>query len=97
MASVVFDCEFEPETLLAIQDLRKIRRDVLSKQVEEIGATLESLVGMGAIKSSERLSYQQKVVIDLSDKIKELDQRIENPETVFSDEIEMYLDLLSNP
>ena len=97
MVSVVFDCEFDPETLKAIQDLRKIRRKVLVEQIRDIGGTLESLVQMGALKSSERMSYQKDILADLNAKIEQLDKRIEEESTIFSDELEMYLDLLSNP
>ena len=97
MVTVVFDCEFDPETLKAIQDLRKIRKNVLESQIKDISGTLESLVRMGALKSSERMTYQKDIISDLSFKIAELDKRIEEESTIFSDELEMYLDLLSNP
>ncbi|SME89384.1 hypothetical protein [Pseudobacteriovorax antillogorgiicola] len=97
MATVIFDCDFAPETIHAIGELRRLRKDVLSKQIEEIGSTLESLVGMGALKSSERLSYQKDILAELQCKLSVIDERLAAPETVYSDELELYLELLANP
>lgn len=97
MPSVVFDCNFEAETLVAINDLRKVRHDVLVKQISDIGETLDSLVKMGALESSERMSYQKQILDELNHKLDTLKERLTTPETIYSDELEMYLDLLASP
>ena len=97
MPSVVFDVEFEPETIAAIDDLRKVRRDVLKTQISEMRETLDSLVSMGALKEFERVAYEEKIKADLSDKLDALEERLKFPETLYADELELYLELLANP
>ena len=79
MPSVVFDVEFEPETIAAIDDLRKVRRDVLQNQITDMQDTLDSLVSMGALKDSERHAYEVKIKADLRDKLLVLEERLKAP------------------
>ena len=95
MPSVVFNCDFAPETLSAIGELRELRRGVLKQQMEEIGQTLQSLAEMGAVKPEERLSYQKTILGELRFKLAELEERLKEPDVIHSDELELYLELLA--
>ena len=97
MTAVVFECDFDSETVNALKDLRMIRRGVLIQQIHEIDSTLKHLVEDGAITPDEVESYKDKVLADLNGKLDQLECRMDDPDTIYSDELEMYLDLLSNP
>ena len=76
MSSVVFEVDFEPDTIAAIGDLRRVRRDVLKTQITEIHETLNSLISMGALREDERLVYEQRIIEDLGAKLSILEERI---------------------
>ncbi|NRA64377.1 MAG: hypothetical protein HRU19_07825 [Pseudobacteriovorax sp.] len=96
-ADVVFSCDFDPETINSLRDLRVLRRGVLVSQMEEIESTLIHLVDDGSIKSSEKGLYRSQVLGEISHRLEQLEERMKDPSTFYSDEIEMYLDLLAEP
>ena len=97
MSSVVFDCDFDEKTFEAIQELRIVRKSVLSQQIGDINQTLSSLVQMGAISSSERQTHQHLVLDELREKLSLVEERLLTPNVIHSDELELYLNLLSEP
>ena len=97
MASVVFDVNLDNEVLENINSLRTLRLEALNRQLEDIESTLDFLELQGAISKSDRLKYKEAVAYDISEKIKTVRSRIEKNDTVFSDELELYLELLAEP
>lgn len=97
MASVVFDCDIDVNTVRAIMELRTIRKNVLLKQIEGISQTMKTLEDMGALDVQNRAHQQQAVLGELREKLLVIERRIEQPQLVHSDELELYLDLLSEP
>lgn len=95
MAVVVFKCPIDDETLTSINELRHLRLEVLRRQIQEIDHVVERLLDEGAFQEDEREPYRVVILRDLSDKCDELEERIQVPETVYFDEIELYLDVLN--
>lgn len=95
LTSVVFACHFDPETVNSLKDLRLLRRGVLQTQVDEIDNTLAHLISQNVISESEKSNYRQTVLDEIKEKINVLDKRISDADVFFSDEIELYLELLA--
>ncbi len=94
MAVVVFECPLDPVTLGSINELRVLRLEVLRKQINEIDRVLETLKTQGALVEEEKGAYREVVLEELRAKSKEIEQRIHAPETVYLDELELYIDVL---
>jgi hypothetical protein len=97
MASVVFDVSLDEELLENIGSLRALRLEALNKQLTDIDSTLDFLELQGAITQSERVTYRHAVQFEISEKIKMVESRVRDNETVYSDELELYLELLAEP
>lgn len=93
MTSLVFDIELDPQIVKSIQELRRLRREVLTQQLEEIDETLVWLMKKGTINSSEKEVYRQKVREQLEEKIGLIDSRLGDHERVYGDELELFYDL----
>lgn len=97
MASVVFDVNLDDELLENIGSLRALRLEALNKQLSDIDSTLDFLEKQGALSSKERMTYRHAVQFEISEKIKAVEARVSDSETVYSDELELYLELLAEP
>jgi hypothetical protein len=96
MAVVVFECPIDEATLSSIQELRHLRLEVLRRQIQDIDRVLETLMIQGALAEDEREPYRDVVLQELENKCLELETRIDLPETVYFDELELYLDVLNS-
>jgi hypothetical protein len=96
MASVVFECPFDDETLKTLQDLRVMRLDIARKQLTEVGRTVRELVKRELLADGDRAAMTESLKVELSEKVKSLELRTGVVDTIFSDEIEIYLDLVSD-
>ena len=97
MASVVFDVNLDNELLENIGSLRALRLEALNKQLTEIDSTLDFLELQGALSKEERVTYRYAVQYEIAEKIKMVESRVRDNETVYSDELELYLELLAEP
>ncbi len=97
MASVVFDVNLDNELLENIGSLRALRLEALNKQLTEIDSTLDFLELQGALSKEERVTYRHAVQFEIAEKIKLVESRVRDNETVYSDELELYLELLAEP
>lgn len=95
MAVVVFECPLDQETLESIRDLRVLRLQVLRRQVAEIDSVLHKLQVQGALAEGEQDAYRDVILEDLNAQCDKLEQRIDLHETVFADELELYIDILN--
>jgi hypothetical protein len=94
MAVVVFECPIDEATLSSIQDLRLLRIEVLQRQIHEIDQVVETLLEQGTLEAHEREPYREVILAELQEKCRELQSRLDSRETVYSDELELYLDVL---
>ena len=97
MASVVFDVNLDDELLENIGSLRALRLEAFNKQLSEIDSTLDFLELQGALTKDERITYRHAVQFEISEKIKLVESRVKDNKTVYSDELELYLELLAEP
>ncbi len=97
MASVVFDVNLDNELLENIGSLRALRLEALNRQLTEIDSTLDFLELQGALSKEERVTYRYAVQFEIAEKIKMVESRVRDNETVYSDELELYLELLAEP
>lgn len=95
-ASVVFDCQLDPETLQSIQDLRKIRLEVASKQLQSVPKTIHEMISKGLLPEGDRQKYALELEKELQQKITMLKFRLNDRKTIFADEIELYLELMTD-
>src|SRR5688572_26774724 len=95
MAVVVFKCPIDEVTLSSINELRHLRLEVLKKQIKDIDKVVATLVNEGAFLEEEKEPYRDVILRDLTDKCYELEERMQVRETVYFDEIELYLDVLN--
>ena len=96
LTSVVFACDFDSETVTSLRDLRSLRRGVLQSQIDDIENTLSHLIEQKVISDSEKGAYRQTVLDEITGKISALDKRMADADMFFSDEIELYLELLTS-
>ena len=71
--------------------------EALNKQLSEIDSTLDFLELQGALTKDERITYRYAVQFEISEKIKLVESRVKDNKTVYSDELELYLELLAEP
>ena len=97
MASVVFDVNLDDDLLENMGSFRALRLEALNKQLSEIDSTLDFLELQGALTKDERITYRYAVQFEISEKIKLVESRVKDNKTVYSDELELYLELLAEP
>lgn len=95
MAVVVFECPIDDATLASIQELRLLRIEVLQRQIREIDRIVETLLEQGTLQAEERGPYREVILAELQEKCEELQSRLDSRETVYSDELELYVDVLT--
>jgi flagellar biosynthesis chaperone FliJ len=96
MAVVVFECPIDDETLHTIRELRELRLEVLRRQVSEIDDVMDKLERQGAVIEEEKESYREVILSDLSDQCRLLESRLTLTETVYYDELELYIEIMSD-
>jgi hypothetical protein len=87
MAVVVFECPIDDETLHTIRELRELRL--------EIDDVMDKLELQGALIEEEKDSYREVILSDLSDQCRLLESRLTLTETVYYDELELYIEIMS--
>jgi len=95
MAVLVFECPIDDETLLSIRELRVIRLEVLRTQVNNIDHVMNKLEDQGALVYEEKDSYREVILSDLSDQCRLLESRMTRDETVYYDELELYIEIMA--
>lgn len=95
MARVVFECPIDEATLHSIRELRELRLEVLRKQVNDIDQVMDKLKIQGALVEEEKDSYREVILSDLSDQCRLLESRIGLTETIYYDELELYIEIMA--
>lgn len=96
MASVILDIDIDDDILGSIQELREMRRTVLSQQLRNIAETLEKLTDQGALLEDEKNAYEANIRTHLSQKLETLATRMKQPCVVYGDELEFYYELIKS-
>jgi hypothetical protein len=86
---LVFHEDFHPDTVAAINELREIRLGSLIKMKDELKKTAAALGASSA--QIEALKEELKL------RIEQIKNRLANPNRIFADELELYMELLANP
>lgn len=96
LASIVFECPVDEETMKSMLDLRSMRLSIAKEQLRNIKRTVEELIERGLLEANERQTYADELRLALKDKVASLEVRARSgKEVVYADEIEMYLELLA--
>ncbi len=96
MAVVVFECPIDDETLHTIRELRELRLEVLKKQVSDIDHVLHKLERQGALIEAEKDSYRDAILADLTVQCRMLENRLTLSETIYYDELELYIEIMTD-
>ena len=95
-AAVVFEHEFDPETLAEVKSLRLIRLCIAEKQLANISETLSEMVKRGLVQGPDTSNTLMELSGELKSKIKLLRSRTSGENNaVYLDEIEFYLKLVT--
>ncbi len=86
---LVFQENFHPDTIAALNELREIRLGNLEHMLANLAKTAATLGAAG--------SEVRALQMDIEGRIADLKFRMENPDRIFADELELYMDLLANP
>lgn len=93
-AAVVFEHDFDAETLAEVKSLRMIRLCLAEKQLANISDTLSQMVDRGLVQNSSDRSTMEELSSELKSKIKVLRERASS-ESIYFEEIQFYLKLVT--
>lgn len=90
-ASVVFEHPFDKATLEQIGNLRNLRLQMAESMLRDLSQTKSALLDRGLITDvkSDELRHE------LMSRVVMLRQRLKEPEIIYADELDLYIDLLS--
>lgn len=95
MAAVIFQYPIDQETLLSIRELRQLRVEVLKTQLSDIDHLISRLQIKGAIPIGEEDLYREVLRYDLTAQCRLLEGRIQSTETIYSDELKLYYEIMN--
>lgn len=95
-AAVVFEHDFDAETLAEVKSLRMIRLCLAEKQLANISETLTQMVDRGLVQKADEKKTMEELSSELKSKITVLRSRTSSESNaVYLDEIEFYLKLVT--
>lgn len=86
---LVFQENFHPDTIAALNELREIRLGNLEHMLANLTKTAAALGAAG--------TQVRALQLDIEGRIEDLKSRMENPDRIFAEELELYMELLANP
>ncbi|MEY4631730.1 MAG: hypothetical protein RIQ81_1850 [Pseudomonadota bacterium] len=86
---LVFHEDFHPDTVAAINEMREIRLGSLLQMQGNLAKTAAAIGASGPEVSNLKHDLEQRII--------SLKDRLANPNRIFSDELELYMELLANP
>ena len=96
-AAIVFEHDFDSETLAEMKSLRMIRLCLAEKQLANVSETLTQLVGRGLVKRNQENVALEDLSKELKSKISVLRGRTsDETNNIYLDEIEFYLKLVGD-
>ena len=90
IANVVFEHTFDKSTLEQILSLRSLRLSMAEGMLRDLSRTSTALIERGLIDNVSQDELQQ----ELMTKISNLRLRVNEPNVVYADELDLYVDLL---
>lgn len=97
MTDFVFNFPIDEDTVDTIQTLRNIRLGLAHQMLASIPSTVDELVKRGLILESDRQTHMKSLRQELRLKIANLEKRTPDSASIYSDELELYLDLIKEP
>jgi hypothetical protein len=88
-ASVVFEHNFDQAMLEQIDTLRTIRLNLAEGMLQDVERTSSELLERGLFEASA-----DEVRRELMDRVKVLRERLQHPEVIYADELDLYVDLV---
>ena len=92
--SLVLESSIDADIIDAFCDLRKLRLEVLKKQLNDI-PSIASILGVGCgLEGDVSSSLKEQIKEMLIFNIKKIEKRLEVRNSIYTDELDFYLDLL---
>ncbi|MBM4251228.1 MAG: hypothetical protein FJ146_04615 [Deltaproteobacteria bacterium] len=93
-ANVVFEHPFDKTTLEQINDLRRLRLSMAETMLQDVSGTGGSLRERGLASDFSNDELRQELMM----RVCELRSRLSEPNVIYADEIDFYIDLMDqNP
>lgn len=93
-SSIIFEYSLDKATLKILRDIRKMRVETVRDQLEDLPETVYQLIRSGAVEMDKAGVAMEQIKDILVEKAERLTARMDH-EAIYSDEIEIYLDLMS--
>ena len=94
-AHVVFEHQFDQDTLDEFASLRLIRLGIAERQLANLDETLDELVERGLLESTRKENSKRELKSELTQKVNLLRVRnVEAQDIIFLDEVEFYLKVI---
>lgn len=97
MTDFVFNFPIDEDTVDTIQTLRNVRLRLAHQMLSSIPSTVDELVKRGLIDEGDRHKHTKSLREELRLKIANLEKREPDSDSIYSDELELYLDLIKEP
>lgn len=96
-ADFVFNFPVDETTVDSIQSLRNIRLGLARQMAGSIEKTVDEMIRRGLLHRNERSQHIQTLKSHLAEKIANLQKRGDDADSIYSDELELYLGLMADP
>lgn len=96
-ADFVFNFPVDETTVDSIQSLRNIRLGLARQMAGSIEKTVDEMIRRGLLHRNERSQHIQTLKSHLAEKIAHLQKRGDDADSIYSDELELYLGLMADP
>lgn len=94
MTDLVFNFPVDELTVDTIQTLRDVRLQVAREMLRVVPDTVDEMVKRGLIDNGDRGAQIKNLTKELRDKINSLEKRQPEEDSIYSDELELYLNLI---
>jgi hypothetical protein len=91
-ANVVFEHQFDRATLEQISELRRMRLSLAESMLKDVGGTGGALKAKGLASGFSHDELRQ----ELMSRVCELRSRLSEPNVVYADEIDFYIDIVGH-
>jgi hypothetical protein len=93
--SVIIKHDFDQTTLEELKILRATRINLIKKQLQDVEGTVIELISRGLLAKEDKQEAMVDMKVELRSKLRELEDRQNQVNTVYFDEILLYTDLIS--
>ena len=91
MANVVFEHPFDKSTLEQLVSLRSLRLSMAETMLRDLSKTSAALMDRGLVDNFSQDEHRQELMTRISN----LRLRLNEPNVVYADELDLYVDLLT--